>query len=199
MTTETSMSDYANECLNRYSRKVMKMIRFGRDLATLSTDPRISVGCVVFPVDCSAVLGIGYNGAARGVPHSSINTSAPPGSYGSGAAHAEANALIKMQPYLGPCIMFTTLSPCAGCAPLIVNKGNIVCVFHDAEFADEVGARVLAAANVPMFSAKFVEYRDMHQPKNPEVCPGDPILFKLRDLAFRTQGWGSVQEEFNRQ
>lgn len=139
-----------DESLRRYALKIEKMCRFGDELAELGTDPRVRVGCVVFPVDCSAVVGIGYNGAASGLPHGSIAIGGAIGSGASGAAHAEANALVKAGRGHGPCVLYSSLTPCSYCAPLIVNSGYVVGVVAggDATEVQNPGIGILQEAGL---------------------------------------------------
>ena len=146
-----------SQALTRYAQKLGVMIGFGRSLATLATDDRIRVGCAIFPADCSSVHALGYNGAARGLPH--VSPSAEPGTGKSGIAHAEANALVKLNPAdVGPCILFCTHLPCSFCAPLVVNSGVIAAVIYDTRYdADPVGERVLRDAGIWILHSGFVE------------------------------------------
>lgn len=139
--------------MSRYARKVLTMCEFGRLAAGLGTDPRISVGAVVFPTDCSAVLGLGYNGAAAGLPHDSIALGGQIGSGASGAAHAEANALLKAGRIREPALLFTTLMPCPFCAPLVVNSGVVGVVFAGALGDQRSGEGVLRASGMPVVPA----------------------------------------------
>lgn len=138
----------------RYSSKLGCMMSFGDALARLGTDPRIQVGAVVFPVDCSAVWGIGYNGVAAGLNHNTVTTGGQLGTGASGAAHAEANALLKAGDQLHsgrPCLLYATLMPCPFCAPLIANVKSIVGVIvRDVDFNIKSGEHVLEAARIPV-------------------------------------------------
>lgn len=131
----------------RYAEKLAAMVRFGNDLGRLSTDPRLKVGCVVFPVDCSAVHGIGYNGAAAGLPHDRIDP---------GAAHAEANALAKCGSPPWPTLLYVSHAPCANCAALIVNCGHVVGVIWDGPGVGCRGLDILAEAGIPAVPAETV-------------------------------------------
>lgn len=136
--------------LERYRRKVLTMCHFGDSLAQLGTDERIKVGCVVFPLDCSAVLGIGYNGPAAGLPH--VVPDREIGRSPSGCAHAEMNALMKMDLRSAPpCIMYCNVQPCSYCAPHIVNSGTVVgviCKPHPMVKPEYDGVPILRAAGV---------------------------------------------------
>src|SRR5215472_182973 len=65
-------------------------MRMAEELAKRSTCARSQVGSVVTTGDLTQVLGIGYNGNARGLPNSC--DSPEPGRCG--CLHSEANALI---------------------------------------------------------------------------------------------------------
>lgn len=147
----------------RYMQKLGVMVDLAMALRELGTDPRgIKVGACVFPVDCSSVLGIGYNGAPHGVDHGAPASRATVAGAGtSGAAHAEANAIMKagaavMRPD-SPCILVTTLAPCPYCAAMIANCIGIVGVLY-CEAKDDVvsGIPVLQEAGVHCFAAERV-------------------------------------------
>lgn len=140
--------------MKRYCEKLLVMCDFGDALKSLGTDPRIQVGALVFPVDCSAVWGIGYNGAAAGIDHDSVMPSAGQlGTGVSGAAHAEANALLKAgdRARSSPCLVYCSLMPCPYCAPLIANTTG-VCGVIVGESREDVksGLGVLSAARIPV-------------------------------------------------
>jgi len=142
----------------RYAAKLETMVRTARLFADLGTDPRLSVGALVVPVDMRCVRGFGYNGAAAGLDHSSVMQSATViGAGTSGAAHAEANALIKSGNLGEPCVLVTTLMPCPYCAPLIVNARWIVAVVVCQERDDQrSGREVLEAAKIPILTSDDV-------------------------------------------
>ncbi len=118
--------------MKRYKNKIMTMCGFGDDLAVFSACKRLQVGCVIFPTDCSAVYSIGYNGPARGIPNDSCTGEATQ----CGCAHAEANAISKLNPdVLRPCLIYTTTEPCPVCTPLILNLAPpIVGILYNRKF-----------------------------------------------------------------
>jgi dCMP deaminase len=96
------------------------LMRFADTLALRSTCLRQSVGCVVTDSVMLRVLGVGYNGNARGLP----NCCDHPDDVGAcGCLHAELNALLKASGSEPAKQLFTTLAPCAACAKMIVNAG----------------------------------------------------------------------------
>lgn len=84
-----------------------------------SYDPRLKVGCVIVSNDNRRILGVGYNGNARGLPNAP--DSGEPGQ--SGFVHAEVNAIINAQTNLYSANVYLTHSPCTTCAKALMNAG----------------------------------------------------------------------------
>ena len=116
----------------RFVNKIKTFGDFALEIAELSTCLRASVGCVIFPLDCSAIFAVGYNGPPKPLP----NTSCVEREGGCGCIHAEANALIKFSPSTvkQACVCVTTVSPCRACAAMIANIGCIVAVGYHTEY-----------------------------------------------------------------
>lgn len=125
--------------MQRALDKVMTMVRFGDDLAALSTCKRKQVAAVVFPYDCSSVYAIGYNGPCAGRPNDACT--GEPGKCG--CAHAEGNAIAKLVHPLRKAILYTTLAPCEFCANLIVNSGCIDAVLYREIYRSDAGLFLL--------------------------------------------------------
>lgn len=85
--------------------------------ALRSTCSRLQVGSVVVNQYLN-VVGTGYNGAPRGVPHCVHDDDAPCRI----AVHAEVNALLFSRETHG-CTLYVTHCPCYDCAKLIINAG----------------------------------------------------------------------------
>src|SRR5579884_3755943 len=100
-------------------------MRMAEELAKRSTCSRSQVGSVITTGDLTQVLGIGYNGNARGLPNTC--DSAEPGRCG--CLHAETNAVIKAGAATPGKVMFVTISPCVMCAKMIVNA-NVGTVYY---------------------------------------------------------------------
>ena len=83
-----------------------------------STCSRLQVGCIITTMDGTAIVGIGYNGNARGLANA-CDTDIPGEC---GCIHAEVNALIKAPYHEGNLTLYTTISPCGDCAKLILNS-----------------------------------------------------------------------------
>ena len=93
-------------------------MRMAEELAKRSTCARNQVGSVIATGDLTQVLGIGYNGNARGLANHCDGSE--PGRCG--CLHSEANALIKAGAQTPGKVMFVTVSPCVMCAMMIINS-----------------------------------------------------------------------------
>jgi dCMP deaminase len=118
-------------------------MRMAEELAKRSTCARSQVGSVVTTGDLTQVLGIGYNGNAKGLPNAC--DSAEPGRCG--CLHSEANCLIKAGAHVEGKLMFVTMSPCVMCAKMIVNS-NVRRVYYRTAYRDPAGIDVLGQGGV---------------------------------------------------
>ena len=118
-------------------------MRMAEELAKRSTCARLQVGSVITTPDLTQVLGIGYNGNARGLP----NRCDGPEPGRCGCIHSEQNALIKAGAGLPGKLMFVTSSPCVMCAKMIVNC-NVARVYYRTGYRDTAGLDVLREAGV---------------------------------------------------
>jgi dCMP deaminase len=118
-------------------------MRMAEELAKRSTCARNQVGSVITTADLTQVLGIGYNGNARGLPNAC--DSSEPGKCG--CIHSEQNSLIKAGASTPGKVMFVTVSPCVMCAKMIVNC-NVDRVYYRADYRDSAGADLLRRAGV---------------------------------------------------
>src|SRR2546429_9258262 len=94
-------------------------MRMAEELAKRSTCARLQVGTVITTPDLTQVLGIGYNGNARGLPNRCDSTT--PGACG--CLNSEQNALIKAGAQRPGKVMFVTASPCVMGAKMAI-KAN---------------------------------------------------------------------------
>lgn len=139
--------------MQRYMRKIEKMITFCCDLSGLSTCQRYPTAAIVFPFDCTSIYAIGYNGPPVGTPNDScVNATGD-----CGCVHAEANALLKLTGR-SPAILFCTVSPCVLCAGLIINSQRIDYVIYDKEYRNSRGVRRLLAAKIHIDLIKDINY-----------------------------------------
>src|SRR5205823_3333293 len=118
-------------------------MRMAEELAKRSTCARNQVGAVIATSDLTQVLGIGYNGNARGLPNACDSTE--PGKCG--CIHGEQNSLIKAGASMPGKVMFVTVSPCVMCAKMIVNC-NVDRVYYRNPYRDAAGLDVLRRAGV---------------------------------------------------
>ncbi len=129
-------------------------MRMAEELAKRSTCARSQVGTVITTGDLTQVLGIGYNGNARGLPNRCDGTE--PGACG--CLHSEANALIKAGAQIPGKVMFVTMSPCVMCAKMVVNS-NVRRVYYRTPYRDSAGLRVLRLAGVE--TCRYDRWRDL--------------------------------------
>src|SRR5882672_11115296 len=118
-------------------------MRMAEELAKRSTCARLQVGSVITTADLTQVLGIGYNGNARGLPNRCDSTE--PGNCG--CIHSEQNALIKAGAQLPGKVMFVSASPCVMCAKMIINT-NVGRVYYREAYRDPAGLDVLRQGGV---------------------------------------------------
>ena len=116
-------------------------------VSKLSKAVRAQVGCVV--VKGSNVISMGYNGTPAG-----WSTNVCEGDDGETKAevlHAESNAIAKTARSTQSCegaSLYVTLSPCVGCAKLIIQAG-ITEVFYLTRYHNKEGLDLLKKANIP--------------------------------------------------
>lgn len=120
-------------------------LQFAEALARRSTCRRLAVGAVVTDREMLQVLGIGYNGNARGLPNTCDSTE--PGACG--CLHAEINALLKAPGATPDKTLFTSHSPCVGCAKAILNAG-ISRVVYRAAYRSPAGVELLLASGIDL-------------------------------------------------
>ncbi len=128
-------------------------MRMAEELAKRSTCVRAQVGSVITNAELTQVLGVGYNGNARGLANSC--DSAEPGSCG--CVHSEANCLIKAGALIPRKLMFVTTSPCVMCAKMTINT-NVTRVYYRTAYRDPAGLAVLAEAGVEL--VHYDQFRD---------------------------------------
>jgi dCMP deaminase len=118
-------------------------MRMAEELAKRSTCRRLSVGTVITDRELENVVGIGYNGNARGFPNDC--DSPAPGSCG--CIHSEMNALVKAPGGLPDKVMFVTASPCRMCAKLAV-QARVRWVYYRTPYRRPEGLEVLRQAGI---------------------------------------------------
>lgn len=128
-------------------------MRMAEDLAKRSTCTRLQVGTVVTDALLENVLGIGYNGNAKGLPNRC--DSMVPGQCG--CIHSEVNALIKAPGSVRDKVVFVTNSPCVMCSKLIINSG-VTHLFYRSAYRDPTGLEILEEAGIT--TVEYVRWRD---------------------------------------
>lgn len=128
----------------RVNQKLEIFHKFAIEIATLSTCKRAQVGCIIFPIDFTEILAIGYNGPPSGMDNNSCKESEGK----CGCIHAEANALLKIPKNTKEAIMFSTVSPCPHCAGLIINSGSITAVTYAERYRDLTGLIMLDSVDI---------------------------------------------------
>jgi dCMP deaminase len=131
--------------MKRPSRHEM-FLNFAAEAARRSVCGRqVQVGCVVTNWSGTNVESIGYNGPARGLAHATCGGSpTTPGACS--CVHAETNAIIKA-PYGPQLRLYTTLSPCADCARLILNS-TIREVIYGTDYRSDAGIHILVGGGI---------------------------------------------------
>jgi dCMP deaminase len=129
-------------------------MRMAEELAKRSTCARLQVGTVIATPDLTQVLGIGYNGNARGLPNRCDTTT--PGACG--CLHSEQNALIKAGAQLPGKVMFVSASPCVMCAKMAINA-NVSRVYYREAYRDPAGLDTLRQGGVEVIH--YNRWRDL--------------------------------------
>ena len=121
-------------------------MRFAEELARRSTCRRRSVGAVITTADLTRVLGVGYNGGARGINNDCLSPGGPDDPCTT-CIHAETNAVAKAGSMESGKWAFVTHSPCVLCATLLINS-NVSHVLYRREYRDLSGVDLLHRAGV---------------------------------------------------
>ncbi|GAC1585533.1 MAG: cytidine/deoxycytidylate deaminase family protein [Candidatus Dormibacteria bacterium] len=121
-------------------------MRFAENLARRSTCRRRAVGAVIASADLTRVLGLGYNGGARGVNNECLTPGGPDDPCVT-CIHAETNAVAKAGSAETGKWAFITHSPCVLCATLLINS-NVSHVLYRREYRDLAGIQLLHRAGV---------------------------------------------------
>ena len=121
-------------------------MRFAEDLARRSTCRRRAVGAVITSADLTRVLGLGYNGGARGVNNECLAPGGPDDPCLT-CIHAETNAVAKAGSAEAGKWAFITHSPCVLCATLLINS-NVSHALYRRTYRDTSGIDLLHRAGV---------------------------------------------------
>jgi len=131
---------------NQYFLKIAQLV------ATRSTCPRRSVGCVIIN-PYGHIKGTGYNGVPKGFPHC-IHTPCGGQDEESGmnlnfcmATHAEQNALLQCDNTMEIDTIYLTTAPCITCAKLIANTSCKTVIYSEG-YADQSGIDMLTKLGI---------------------------------------------------
>jgi dCMP deaminase len=115
--------------------------------ARRSTCSRLAVGAVLASYVDKRIIGTGYNGAPRGIPHC-VHVSGDESCTVS--KHAEENVVANAA-FLGQAtrssVLYCTHAPCYRCAGLLINAG-ISAVYYAADYKNFDGITLLNAAGI---------------------------------------------------
>lgn len=111
-------------------------MRLAYAVALRGTCPRKQVGCVVVDDADRSLIGTGYNGAPRGLPHCTEVGCDLEDVAGRASCvrtlHAESNALDRLVAKAPSMTLYSTVVPCHRCALRVVQIGGIArVVYHD--------------------------------------------------------------------
>lgn len=126
-------------------------------VAKLSYAERRKVGCVIVKDD--QIVSFGYNGTPVGFDNtceylSDSDTTVTKKE----VLHAESNALTKIAKSTlssEGADLYTTTSPCYGCAKLIIQSG-VSRVFYNEEYRDKTGLDLLLKANIEIVKTNVI-------------------------------------------
>jgi len=124
------------------------------NVSSWSKDPSTRVGAVIVNED-RRVIGLGYNGFAKGVKDTPERLADRPTKYAL-VVHAEMNAILNAVVSVRGCALVTTMYPCSECAKLIAQAG-IACVacpaVREPRHADDTWKRNSALAKVTLIES----------------------------------------------
>lgn len=101
-----------------------RFFELARHVSTWSKDPSTQVGAVIVSDD-KRVVGMGYNGFARGVKDTKLRYADREQKYPR-VVHAEPNAILNATGSVKGCSLFAwPLNTCAACAALIIQAGIV--------------------------------------------------------------------------
>lgn len=139
-------------------------MRLAEELARRSTCRRRSVGAVITSADLTRVLGVGYNGGARGINNECLTPGGPDDPCAT-CIHAETNAIAKAGAVEPGKWAMITHSPCVLCATLLINS-NVAHVLYRREYRDRAGVDLLHRAGID--ARQYAEFGDLYRGPLPD-------------------------------
>jgi deoxycytidylate deaminase len=111
---------------------------------------------VITAADYRAVLSIGYNGNASGLPNRCDSDEVG----ACGCLHSEENALIHCDsPRQLEKVVFVTHLPCSNCAKRMINLGGIIRILFKHDYRRRESVQILKAVGIPLFQLVGSEAR----------------------------------------
>jgi dCMP deaminase len=132
-------------------------MQIAQTVATRSTCPRASVGCVL--TRDRRILTTGYNGAPSGVPHCTDVGCLLVNDHCQRATHAEANAIVQGALHgvsVAGATAYCTHQPCVNCTKLLISAGVKKIIFEVA-YPDPIATDLLREAGVGIVAFKMLE------------------------------------------
>ena len=123
-------------------------MQIAQTVATRSTCPRASVGCVL--TRDRRILTTGYNGAPSGIPHCTEVGCRMVNDHCQRATHAEANAIVQAALHgvsVAGATAYCTHHPCINCTKLFISAG-IKQIVYATPYPDPVAVDLLREAGV---------------------------------------------------
>ena len=143
---------------DRLMAKIKCLCNFANELRQLSTCKRKAVAAIAFPIDCSQVYAIGYNGPATGLSNDVCIDE--PGKCG--CVHAEVNVIAKMNLNVAkPSLLYSTTMPCSVCAGRIINAGVFSYVLYDHHYRNNEGEQLLRDCHVYALPIQQLDREDV--------------------------------------
>jgi len=125
-------------------------MQIAQTVATRSTCPRASVGCVL--TRDRRILTTGYNGAPSGIPHCTEVGCRMVNDHCQRATHAEANAIVQAALHgvgVAGATAYCTHHPCINCSKLFISAG-IRQIVYATPYSDPVAVELLKEAGVEL-------------------------------------------------
>ena len=111
----------------------IRFLKLAEHVSTWSKDPSTKVGAVIVNPETKQVVGLGYNGFARGVKDTEERLNYRPTKYAM-IVHAEINAILNATSSVKGCTLYTwptLMKPnvCNDCCKAVINAGikRVVC------------------------------------------------------------------------
>ena len=125
-------------------------MQIAQTVATRSTCPRASVGCVL--TRDRRILTTGYNGAPSGIPHCTEVGCKMVNDHCQRATHAEANAIVQAALHgvgVAGATAYCTHHPCINCAKLFISAG-IRQIVYVTPYSDPVAVELLKESGIKL-------------------------------------------------